>query len=241
MNIKVRSLFYGAVAFIIQYSAPLILAQSSFVNLGFESANVAPLPLGQLGGSVSIINGFPGWTGYVGTNQTSTVLHNQEYLDTASISILGPTYTAGPILGGQYTAFLQAGHDPNSGNVFDRISSTLAQSGMIPVGSQSIQITTDVNATSLQVVFQGSLVPMFAYEQGANYRIFAGNISSFAGSFSELRISALPVPFYNGFNRIYLDNIQFSTQSIPEPSTFALTGIGALLFAVFYRRNARRK
>lgn len=215
-------------------------AQSAFQNLNFELANVPTLPPGRLEGLVSTSDGMLGWATFVGTNQATSILHNQEYLDTASVSILGPGFTNGPIFQGQYTAALEAGPDPNSGTVFDRVSATIAQTGMVPNGSRSIRITTDTFTTGLQILLAGSLVPVSDFEFGNGYKIVAGDISSFAGSNAELQITALPVPFFNGFNGIHLDNIVFSPQPVPESSTFLLIGIGAVLTGVFCRRTARR-
>ena len=39
-----------------------VQAQGNFVNLGFESANLAPVPAGQFGGEVSSLDAIPGWT-----------------------------------------------------------------------------------------------------------------------------------------------------------------------------------
>jgi hypothetical protein len=39
----------------------------------------------------------------------------------------------------------------------------------------------------------------------------------------------------SGASWLGLDDIAFSTQAVPEPNPLALTGIGALLFALFRR------
>src|ERR1700722_1071019 len=60
-----------------------------FVNLDFESANLTPIPQGQLGGLVPISAGLPGWTGFLGSSQTTQVLQNNESTGSESIYILG--------------------------------------------------------------------------------------------------------------------------------------------------------
>ena len=203
--------------------------QSDFQNLDFELANLPTLPPGQLGGSVLTVDGMPGWTTFVGVVQVTSILHNQEYLDTASVSVLGPNYAYGPILEGQYTGFLQAGYDPFSTSLSDRASASISQTGTVPLGTESIHITTGANTTGLQITFAGFLIPLVVIESTPNYSIFAGDFSSVAGSSGELQLTALPVAFYNGFNRIYLDDIQFSSIPIPEPSTPSLFVLGVLL------------
>jgi hypothetical protein len=47
--------------------------------------------------------------------------------------------------------------------------------------------------------------------------------------------------FNGSFNFVVLDDIAFSTQAIPEPSPLALTGVGALVFALYRRFAPKRK
>src|SRR6266478_5350034 len=76
-------------------------AQGNFQNLGFESASLAGYPYG----SVPFAAAFPGWTGYVGTNQQTAALYNNVFLDSSGISIIDHGWSspiagpAGPIEG----------------------------------------------------------------------------------------------------------------------------------------------
>ena|SRR5438876_9410777 len=87
-------------------------AQGTFQNLNFEAANLTPVPPGQFGGSASISNALPFWTGYLGTNQVTQVFHNNVSLGGPSIDIFGPNWTNDPIIEGLYTAVLQPGVSP---------------------------------------------------------------------------------------------------------------------------------
>jgi hypothetical protein len=60
--------------------------------------------------------------------------------------------------------------------------------------------------------------------------IVGEDISSFAGQTGQL--------LFQGGGE--LDNIVFSTQPIPEPSSFVLFGTSALLLGFFRRRNSSR-
>jgi len=208
-------------------------AQGNFVNLGFESANLTPTPPGGSGGFVPISQGLPGWDGYLGTNQRSSVLHNNLTIGGANISILGSQWTPSSILEGGYTVALQAGGFSSS-----FVNASISQTGLVPFGSQSIFFKAA--GINFSVSFGGqdlSLIPVVVEN---NYTLYGGDISQFANQSGLLTFTSLSVPT-NQFNTVYLDSIQFSTSLVPEPSTFALTGIGALLLGVFCQRNSRRK
>ncbi len=90
---------------------------------------------------------------------------------------------------------------------------------------------TDQYSTGLQITLAGSIVPLSEISVGEGWKILAGDVSSFAGVSGDLRITALSVPFYNGFNRLYLDNVVFSSQPIPEPKCAALLALGTAVLA----------
>jgi hypothetical protein len=77
------------------------------------------------------------------------------------------------------------------------------------------------------------LVPL---ANGANYTLYGANISSWAGQTAQLSFTVFAQSPYQNNEYLYLDAIQFSTQSIPEPSAFALAALGAL-FLGFRRRK----
>src|ERR1700722_1510008 len=106
------------------------VAQGPFQNLDFESANLSPPP-GQFGSLVPIMNALPGWSGFLGTNQTTVVYQNNFTLGAASIDILGPgwnNYIGISILEGQYTVVLQPGKGQTGANV----GASISQSGLVP-------------------------------------------------------------------------------------------------------------
>src|ERR1017187_9728955 len=82
-----------------------------FVNLDFNSAQLSDYGAGPT--FVPISNAIPGWTGYLGTNQQTTVLYNAISLGLANLSLIGtnnPNYPyLSPIPGNNYTVWLQAG------------------------------------------------------------------------------------------------------------------------------------
>jgi len=67
--------------------------------------------------------------------------------------------------------------------------------------------------------------------------VYGVNIAQYAGQTGQLEFTALD---NNPPGQIELDDINFSTQTVPEPSPLALTGVGTLAFAL-YRRFAPKR
>jgi hypothetical protein len=101
----------------------------------------------------------------------------------------------------------------------------------VPAGTESIQFEAQPSlaavAGSLTVALGGQTIPIF----NLSGDLFGGNISTFAGQTEQLTISALE----GAANNWTIDNIQFSSLPVPEPSVLALGALGALLFS-FHRR-----
>lgn len=55
---------------------PLFGQGTLFRNLGFESASLPPVPVGEYGADVSVSQGLPGWTVQFGSSTWPTVKHN---------------------------------------------------------------------------------------------------------------------------------------------------------------------
>jgi hypothetical protein len=191
-------------------------AQGTFQNLSFEKANLPYLPPGQFGDRVSASNALPGWTVYGGYTYPD-VLYNNEALDSASISILTTNYLYGvPDLasGTYYVKLRGASYDPT-------LTSAIGQTAQIPVSAISLLLDGYYSPT---VTFAGISIPMVEIgpRRGPYASSYGADISAFAGQVGELRFS--------GFS--YFDNIRFSSQPIPEPSTLllAMVGVGVIYF-----------
>ena len=183
--------------------------QGTFVNLDFEHPN---LPLIDDGfGRVPITNALPGWNGYINGSGVGSVFYNAISLGAPAIS-LHTTGSIEPILEGSYTVLLQ----PNfPGATF---IPALAQVGIVPGSAQSVRFYGGPGFYSLY--FSGQQIPLVNLASTANYTIFGGDISAFANQPGELRIQG------GGL----VDNIFFSDQRIPEPSTFAILAFGLASF-----------
>jgi hypothetical protein len=193
-------------------------AQGTFRNLDFESANVPGLPPGQ-GGFVSLTDGMPGWNSLT-VGPGGSIGHNTVSIGGAALAIEGPQYDPNFILFGQYTAYLVGDSTgPNSGSIW--------QTGLIPATARSLFFLASPTIPSLGPSFQVTIgnvnIPVTETTSNAKYSIWVGDISQFAGQTEQLMFTALPGQ--GG----YLDQITFSPNTVPEPTTGALFGIGVLL------------
>ena len=206
------------------------LAQG-FVNLDFESADLSAYGAGPA--QVPIADAIPGWTGYLGNNLQTSVLYNSLDIGSANLAILGTNNSLGigTIPGNSYTVVLQAGASGQDG-----VSAAIAQTALIPATAKSILFTANNPNFGWQVSIAGQNIPVSQVSTVGNYyAVWAGDISAYAGQKDELRFTALfgAGPSVN----LYLDSISFSSSSVPEPSEFALTALGALLLGFRRRRN----
>jgi hypothetical protein len=208
-----------------------VIAQGTFQNLNFESAQVSPSPFRNYPNPVPISSAMPDWTGYLGVTQQSQVQYNTTTLGSASISLLGPTWDASfpGIISGNYSVVLQSGLDPNNEAIQDNAS--IAQTGTIPASVESLQFEALVEGT-FSISFAGNtLQPIILSSavaaSGEPYDIYGVNISSYAGQTGELQFTEY---FDSHFPFMDLDDISFSPDAVPEPSIVALTAIGGLLF-----------
>ena len=218
--------------------------QGNFQNLDFEAPT---LPLVHVGGGfdfVAVAGAVPGWTLFLGTNQVGRVLFNNFFLGTATVGLMGPGLTNSfpiwpRIIDGSYTIVLQAGTDISEGPVNPPlVDAGMTQSGLVPVSASSIQLKAyTLGGANAQFVvsLNGFPIDMLPLEVTPNYTLYGGDISIFAGSTAELRIAALTIPAF-AFSAFAFDSIAF----VPEPSVFALLGLGALFIGwrLFHKSRA---
>jgi hypothetical protein len=206
-------------------------AQTPFQNLDFESAQVPDvLDFSHIFAPFS--QALPGWVGYFGTNPVSQAVVNTVSLGTYNISILGHNTSPGlTLLDGNWSAVIQAGSVPPA----PPLSATLAQTGFIPAGTLSLQMRvgeigqTDIN--DMVVTLGGQAITMRHLPSG----FYAGDISQFAGQTAELRITVLPAPLQSN-SSLELDDIVFSPQPVPEPTTITALALMALIARMGHER-----
>jgi hypothetical protein len=212
--------------------ALLLLARSGlaqgFVNMDFEDATVI------LAGSPDMIeasSALPGWTTYPGV-----VFYDTVSLGGALVALDDANAINGFIpIQGNYSVFLEGS------TLYANTTASIGQTGTIPITAQSLTFFGNLSANILgqhfQVTFNGQNISYFAVGNGANgngatYTIYGANIASYAGQTGQLLFTA-PVQ-----SESIIDNIQFSSSSVPEPSEFALTALGALLLGFRRWRNS---
>jgi hypothetical protein len=209
--------------------------QGTFQNLDFESINPDVI-LSSPPNFVPFADALPGWIGYYGTNLATQAIINGVSLGGVLITVITPFPTSifnftDAVIGGIATATLDGGIKPGAGGQWP---AAIAQTGLIPPGTSSLRFSvgshSDVNY--LSVSLNGQNMPIIPLQSGPNFEIYGADISAFAGSTAELRFTEQPPlsPSHSPPTIAYLDDIQFSDQSIPEPSELSLFALTALFF-----------
>jgi hypothetical protein len=207
-------------------------AQGAFENLDFESADVTDSTPVQGIGYVPISAALPGWTAYLGNNETTQILYNNFTLGAVSVDLEGTQFLSGGyVIDGNYSVVLQFGGPPATG-----ADASIAQIGTVPINAESLLFKA-WGTPNFSVSFAGtSLSPVVVStgqgEFGQTYNEYGVNIASYAGVTGQLEFSA-------DQGNLVLDDIAFSPTAVPEPGIVALTAIGGLLFGA-RKRFARR-
>ncbi len=203
-------------------------AQGSFQNLDFENSIIVSSSPSGFGFNTGTAN-VPGWTEYNGWNAANysggaTLVYNNMTLDAPGIELEGADYFI-PAIEGQYSILISGGDTQSM-----QTGAAIGQTGTIPITAQSLTFFLSYQYGNLQVSFNGQPIDYLLTGSTASYNVYAADISAFAGQTGQLLFNA---PYYN---RALIDNIQFSTSPVPEPSAFALTVLGTLVLT-FRRRS----
>ncbi len=212
---------------VLSTSIRVSFSQGTFQNLDFEAANVAGTQINSL---VPTASAFPGWQTFEGTTEISSVVYDGISTGAFEISIVDTK--GGLPIQGNYSAYLFSSLGTTT---------TLSQTGLVPAGTESIQMDAYEALGSFTVTLAGQTVNLVPLQTFPNFTLYGGNISAWSGDNAALSITE-NLPTNPGIypDELELDNITFSTQVIPEPAPVVLTGIGGLLFAL-YRRFAPKR
>jgi hypothetical protein len=214
-------------------------AQGTFENLNFENGDIVPI-VGSLyyPYAVTVANALPGWTVDYGSVQQTQILYNAPSTGATAVTLLASGYpgSAGPIIDGNYSVFLQGGLFNGTA-----ANASISQTGQIPAGTQSLLFEVgNLGENLLPEVFIGSdQLSLFPVGSGAGvsvgYTTYGANISAWAGQTEQLTFSS------PGMN-VLLDDISFSPNAtVPEPTPLALAGLGTALFAIYRRRYTMQR
>jgi len=209
--------------------ALLILCRSGhaqgFVNLDFESATVT-VDNSQGSPFCYATNAIPGWTPYIAGLPQTDVAYNGLSGGGAQVNLEGTNNTFGfPPIEGSYYVLLQGagfGH---------QASAAIGQSGQVPASAQSILFCGSIG--NMQVSFKGNPLTFIAISSTLNYTVYEANIAAYAGQTGQLLFTN---PNYDALD--FIDNIQFSPSSVPEPRGLALAGLGGLYLGIRRWRKA---
>lgn len=205
--------------------SPSLNAQGTFQNLNFEQANPVPAGNPYPSFNVTTASALPGWTVYYGSSQQAQVAYDTESLGATQVSLEGVGYGA---IDGNYSVFLQGGITSSGASI--------SQTGLIPIFAQSLLFEAGQPSLGPFTVSIGNQsIPFSAIGSGPNYTLFAANISAWAGDTEQLTFSALE----NNNSDWLLDDISFSPNAVPEPSTMALIVTGGIAFGVRQWRSKR--
>ncbi|HEY5044113.1 MAG TPA: PEP-CTERM sorting domain-containing protein [Verrucomicrobiae bacterium] len=200
-----------------------------FINLDFEFAKIIPL----VGGpyypySIAVTNALPGWTVYEAGNQVTQITYNDPTVGSAWATLWA---TNGVQISGKFSVVL-------TGSIGGTFAASISQTGLVPVSAYSLLFETQRGPGPLVVSLGGQNIPFFALSTGANYTLYGGDISAFAGQVEQLTFSASgysqQLSYWN------IDNIQFSSSPVPEPSALALSALGGLILAGLARRGVKK-
>jgi len=227
---KTRALSVLCYAFIC--TGILVQAQGTFQNLDFESATI--VPTGNQ--DVYFSPAFPGWTGYEGGAQDVVAGYNALALSTPGFSIIDSSYrpiysngSPGGLIQGNYTAVLMSG----AVGVGQSADATMAQTGLVPLGANSLQFKAHFDpfnsSGSFGVTLGGQTLSLTPLQAGTNYTLYGADIRGWQGKTAALDFTVFAYPQQINADYLFLDSIQFSDQVLPEPGVLSLSVLGALL------------
>ncbi|HAO78405.1 MAG TPA: hypothetical protein DCQ92_05395 [Verrucomicrobia subdivision 3 bacterium] len=208
-------------------------AQGTFQNLDFESAQIIfnDPPYYK---SIATTNALPDWSAFSGTTQLTNIPYGAGGIFAPVILY---SQTNGGSLSGNYSVVLSHG---GSGSGAPQAGS-ISQTGLVPADVLSLlfEVGTYFYSGPLTVSLGGQDLSYITISNALNYTLYGAAIPfSFAGQTETLTFTA---GVNGGYAVAELDNIQFSTLSVPEPSAISLIFLGSgVLFYVRKRKSRVR-
>jgi hypothetical protein len=202
-------------------------SSQSFRNLNFESIGGTAVPSDGIWLNWSLA--APGWTHPSGGDSVFVYHRNAPQDSIAQFYFLiDSTSTKWSPLEGDYSLALFSGHFNRNDASSPWVSSSIEQTGVIPVGAQSFHFLAQGD---FSLSLNSSEIPVTRLADDS----YAADVSKFAGETVSLR-------FRNNSTEVQqpliLDGMGFSVQSIPEPSSASLLLFGVVTGVLV--RRARR-
>jgi hypothetical protein len=200
-----------------------IASGQGFVNLDFEDTTITPVLINSFSGYYDYIATVPGWTWTPQNNAAAIDADTMVSLNT--IALDAPAVTLHSVddpygrqaIQGNYSILLQGGSPFVSSTSY----SSIGQTGQIPSNAKSIVYW----GGALQATFNGQPLSLFDISDNPNYTIWSADISAYAGQSGQLLFTA---PWQT---TAFLDNIQFSSSPVPEPSILSLICLSFFLLS----------
>ena len=217
--------FILACAVLVAVSMPGL--SQGFYNLDFESAKIFSLvgnPYYPYG--ITTSNALRGWnvTGYGYTDLVTSITYNAPALGSSWVNLWA---TNGQQISGKYSVLLQGGIGTGA---------SISQIATLPLSAYSILFEAQPGYGLLELSLGGQILPFSPVGNGSNYTLYGANIpSAMYGQTEQLMFSAIGYNGGGGVNNWNIDNIQFSSSTVPEPGVWGLAGLGAL--AIGLRRR----
>lgn len=209
-------------------------SSQGFVNLDFESANVSGYSPNS--SDVPVSDALPGWTAYY-SNSGGSILASEVWYDGISlggsmISIIDANAGSFAPIQGTYSAFLFGG-----GSVSSLYSASISQTGVVPVGTETLLFDAYVSGASFEVTLGGQTITMTPLQVFPDYTLYSGSIPANLVGRSETLTFTEPPATASQPSMFELDDIQFSSSAVPEPSTLSLSTLGVFFLAWQLRRK----
>jgi hypothetical protein len=193
-----------------------------FLNLNFESAkNLPGNPPVPDGVDVAATNALPGWIAYNGPINSGNALADINYVS----NFFGGSSTAVELEGGS----LALSGDFSVG-LYSNAS--ISQTATVSDGAASLQFEATTPGDGLYVTLGGQNLSYSLLSEGSGYTVYGANIPADLDGQTEMLIFGM-----EGVGQTLLDNIDFSTMSVPEPSECALMGLGSAIVLLVLRRR----
>ena len=227
-----------------------------FGNLNFEQASIVSAPSGYTPGDayrpISAASALPYWTVREDDTVCTAVWGAPVALDETSVALLTADngfYSGYVPLQGSYSVQFYAYAEVPPGYGYFRTAS-ISQTGVIPLSAQSIQflmmfppVASGIIQAGPTITINGTPINISEISASAGVMTMAGDISAYAGTTVDLTLlcQATPGSFPADQNIFTLDNIQFSTHPVPEPSSVGLFCLGAAFIGCHFTKRTKKK